>query len=149
DLRRPSVQRIFGLPNSRGLTTLLLADARSTPAPAAPTAAVVPAPGVEHLALLLSGPLPPNPGDLLGSQRMAALLDSLAAAYDVLVIDSPPALATTDPLVLARQTDGVLLVIGAGETRSPLVRQAADSLRQVGGRLLGAVLNKVPGTGAQ
>ncbi|HUS15623.1 MAG TPA: CpsD/CapB family tyrosine-protein kinase, partial [Chloroflexia bacterium] len=103
-------------------------------------------PGVPNLSLLPSGPLPPNPGDLLGSQRMATLLRDLVGQYDMLVIDSPPALAATDPLVLARQADGVLLVIGAGEARSPLVRQAADSIRQVGGRLLGVVLNKLAGT---
>jgi len=142
DLRRPSIGRMFGLPPGRGLTTVL-ADATQSASHPGPGAGPVPAPGVEHLMLLPSGPLPPNPADLLGSQRMAAVLDELATAYDILVLDSPPVLVATDPLLLASRVDGVLLVVSTGETRSPLVRQAAESIRQVGGRLLGVVLNKV------
>ena len=148
DLRRPALHRIFGVANSRGLTTLL-ADSAAGRAEADPAAVIVAAPAVDNLALLPSGPLPPNPGDLLGSQRITALLDTLAARYDLLIIDSPPTLAASDPLLLARQVDGVVLVVGAGETRAPLVRQAAAAVRQVGGRLLGVVLNKLADTGAR
>jgi non-specific protein-tyrosine kinase len=140
DLRRPTMRRIFDLPAGRGLTTLLAAGDTSA---AAVAGSCVAAPGVPNLSLLLSGPLPPNPGDLLGSARMAALLDTLATTFDVLVIDSPPVLVATDPLVLARQVDGVLFVVAAGATRAPLVRQAGEALNRVGGRLLGVVLTKL------
>ena len=142
DLRRPVMHRLFGLENKEGLTTLLLSDNPVLDGHVQSTA-------VENLRVLSTGPLPPNPSELLGSQRMAALIERLKADSDVILFDSPPSLAVTDASVLATQTDGVLLVADAGRTRRNFAEQSATRLRQVGGNLLGVVLNRLqPGTGA-
>jgi len=99
---------------------------------------------VENLQLLTSGPLPPNPSELLGSQRMGKLIEDLEQEADMLIFDSPPTLAVTDAAVLAKQVDGVLLVIDAGATQEEVARRAMAELSEVGAPVLGVVLNKVP-----
>jgi capsular exopolysaccharide synthesis family protein len=135
DLRRPRIHKVFGLHPRGGLTGSLLEgkmDGRLQPSQ------------VEGLAVLPAGEHPPNPSELLGSRRLRELLDELARNADVVVIDSPPVLPVTDAAVLAREVDGVLLVIDAGETRREVARRAAEGLQQVGAHLIGVVLNKVP-----
>jgi polysaccharide biosynthesis transport protein len=136
DLRRPRQHKIFGLENQEGLTSALLAED--------------PTPGVwlqdtqvDNLRLVTSGPLPPNPSELLGSQRMGRLIELLQGEADLVLFDSPPTLATADPAVLARQVDAVLLLVKSGGTRRPAAKQALQTLQQVGARVLGVVLNKV------
>ena len=99
---------------------------------------------VEGLTVLPSGELPPNPAELMGSQRMQELLHELAQQVDVVLIDSPPVLSVADAAVLARGVDGVLLVLEAGKTRREAARHAVERLRQVGANLVGVVLNAVP-----
>jgi len=99
--------------------------------------------GVENLRLLTSGPLPPNPSELLGSQRMRDLIERLEAEADVVVLDTPPALPVTDAVVLASQADGVLLVTDAGRTRRSAALRALENLRQVGANVVGAALNRL------
>jgi capsular exopolysaccharide synthesis family protein len=94
DLRRPVLHRIFQVDNDRGLTDVLLDAEPSLDGHLQPT-------GVENLRLLNTGPLPPNPSELLGSQRMAALIERLKEEADVVLFDSPPSLAVTDASVLA------------------------------------------------
>ncbi len=137
DLRRPTLHRIFGLPNAVGLTTALLSGADPT------LDGYVQPTKIENLYVLTSGPLPPNPSELLGSQRMQELIRRLQQEADILVFDSPPALAVTDAAVLARQLDGVLMIIDAGETRQPLAQRACEELSKVGARILGVALNKL------
>ncbi|MBN1813497.1 MAG: CpsD/CapB family tyrosine-protein kinase, partial [Anaerolineae bacterium] len=135
DLRRPRIHKIFGLHPRGGLTGSLLEgnmDGRLQPSQ------------VEGLAVLPAGELPPNPSELLGSKRLRELLDELAEDADVVVIDSPPVLPVTDAAVLAREVDGVLLVVDAGATRQEVVQRAVEGLRQVGAHLIGVVLNRVP-----
>jgi succinoglycan biosynthesis transport protein ExoP len=139
DLRRPRQHKMFNLASSQGLTQSLL-DGRLN-------GNVCPVQDTEGLAVLPSGELPPNPAELLGSQRMHALLEELTAHADVVLVDSPPLLPVTDAAVLAQNVDGVLLVIDAGRTRRSAAQQAVESLRQVGAHLLGAVLNGVPTRG--
>ena len=91
-----------------------------------------------------SGQLPPNPSELLGSQRMVDLIEELEKQADVLVFDSPPVLAVTDAAVLAKQVDGVLLVLDAGHTREQAATRTLDELAKVDAPILGVVLNKVP-----
>jgi len=100
--------------------------------------------GIPNLSLLLSGTLPPNPSELLGSKRMQQLLAYLHQSCDVVIIDAPPLLPVTDALVLAPLTDGVVLVIDHGGTRIGEARQGKTQLDQSGARVLGVVLNKIP-----
>jgi non-specific protein-tyrosine kinase len=139
DLRRPRLHRLFNVPLQGGLATSLLTghlDGNFQPTPAA-----------EGLSVLPAGPLPPNPAELLGSQRMRELLDDLAQQVDVVLIDSPPVLPVADTMGLAHMVDGVLLVVDSGKTRRGMVRQAIERLRQVGGNLIGVVLNRIPPPG--
>ncbi|MBK8045638.1 MAG: CpsD/CapB family tyrosine-protein kinase [Anaerolineales bacterium] len=135
DLRRPTLHRLFQLPNTVGLTN---AAAR------APTAAPFMQPTqVENLSVLTTGPLPPNPAELLGSTRFGELLKDLYQHADVILFDSPPALAVTDAPVLARQVDGVLLIIDAGATRRQWAVSAQETLNKVGAKVLGVALNRL------
>jgi len=137
DLRRPTQHTLFGLDNTTGLTTMMLAkDAHSDP-PLRQTP-------VDGLRVLPAGPTPPNPAELLGSRRMKEAVAALLAQADVLLFDAPPVLAVTDALVLAVQTDGVLLVVKAGGTRREHVQQAKERLERVNARIVGAVLNNAP-----
>jgi len=133
DLRRPTLHRIFGLPNEMGLTTMM----RDEEALAAPP---LQATEVEGLSVLTSGPLPPNPADLMGSRRMEEVIAALSERADQVLFDTPPVVAVTDAAVLATKVDGVLLVIGAGKTRRDQARAAVQRLEQINARLVGAVL---------
>jgi succinoglycan biosynthesis transport protein ExoP len=136
DLRRPMLHKIFQVPNHDGLTSVLLEDEPLLDGHLQET-------GVENLRLLTSGPLPPNPSELLGSLKMRRLIEQLEGQADVVLLDTPPALPVTDAAVLAAQAGGVLVVADAGRTRRAVARQAVDSLRNVGGNLLGVVLNRL------
>lgn len=137
DLRRPALHEIFGVSNERGLTTMFVdPQARAEP----PLVEV----GVENLWLLPSGPLPPNPADLLGSRRMEEIIAILRSRADILVFDAPPILAVTDAAVLGMKVDGVLLVVAAGRTRREQARQARELLERARVRVVGAVLTDAP-----
>jgi len=136
DLRSPSLHRIFGLPNERGLTSLMLA----------PTTGVR-----EHLQrseaggvdVLTSGPLPPNPAEILGSKRMESLVRELRDMADYVLFDTPPVLAVTDAAVLATKVDGSVLVLSAGKSRRDAAKKAKRTLEDLGVRFLGVVVNNV------
>lgn len=138
DLRRPTQHEIFQLaPNTLllgGLTELICTAEAEAGSYLRPT-------GVDNLFLIPSGALPPNPAELLGSQRMVQVLAGLAQAADVVILDSPPAAVVTDAVVLATRTDGVILVIKAGQTRLAVAGQVISNLNQAGARLLGGILN--------
>ena len=136
DLRRPVLHKIFHVPNNEGFTNALL---QGNPNPDG----YLQATKVENLRLLTSGPLPPNPSELLSSERMKGLIEHLKAQADVLIFDSPPCLAVTDAAVLASQVDGVLLVVDARVTRRGMATRGVESLRTVGANIVGAVLNKL------
>jgi non-specific protein-tyrosine kinase len=136
DLRRPMLHKIFQISNKGGLTSVLLEEDPVVDGHLQQT-------GIENLRILTSGPLPPNPSELLGSQKMQRLIEVLTDRADVVIFDTPPALPVTDAAVLATQTDGVLVVTDAGKTRRASVKQAVDNLRKVGGHLLGIVVNRL------
>jgi capsular exopolysaccharide synthesis family protein len=136
DLRRPTLHRLFELPNSSGLSTLFVMDdpdvgvfLQRTP--------------VENLLLLPSGPLPPNPAELLSSRRMGEIIAALKDAADLVVFDSPPLLGVADAAALAAQLDGVVLVVDSGRTRANALTGAADALRRAQATIWGVVLNKL------
>jgi len=132
DLRRPSLHALFGTANDRGLTTMLLQD--DAPAPLVETP-------IEGLRLLPSGPTPPNPSELLASRRLEGAIARLTGDADLVLFDSPPALAVSDAAVLSRRVDGVVLVVSAGKTRREHAARARQVLERAGARLLGVVLN--------
>jgi succinoglycan biosynthesis transport protein ExoP len=135
DLWRPTLHHIFERNNASGLTTVLLqSDANSS---------VTLQPGsVENLSLLLSGSLPPNPTDLLGSQRMGNLIEALKQQTDLVIFDSPPVMVDADAVILARRVDSVLLVVDAASTRQPNARRCKEALTAVGAYIAGVILNR-------
>ncbi len=141
DLRRPRIHEFFGLENGVGFTSALLGKV-----PLADAIQAVPdQPGID---LLASGPLPPNPSELLSSNRTAEVLNALRVEYDIVLVDSPPLLPVTDALVLSHRVDAVLLVSVAGATTRKEVVRATELLVQVEAPVVGAVLNGVDPEGS-
>lgn len=133
DLRRPGLHTLFDVPGEPGLTNVIL-DQAETDFPFQQTS-------VPGLTLLPSGPLPPRPADLLGSQRMGALIERLQTQADIVLFDTPPVTAVTDAAVLSTHLDGVLLVMRAGTTRRDRAREARRLLEKVKANIIGVVLN--------
>ncbi|HWC24911.1 MAG TPA: polysaccharide biosynthesis tyrosine autokinase [Flexivirga sp.] len=134
DLRRPAVAGIYDLDSSVGLTQVL-AGTTSVEDALQPTDK----PG---LFVLTAGQIPPNPSELLGSQRMKQLIESLTDTYRV-ILDAPPLLPVTDAALLSASADGAVVVVAASDTRVEHVQRARHNLEAVGGRVLGGVLNRV------
>ena len=136
DLRRPSQHTIFGVPNGAGLTTMVVEDRAMKEPPLQEI-------GVPDFWLLPSGPLPPNPSELLGSRRMEEIIAALLEHADMILFDVPPIIAVTDAAVLASKVDGVVLVFKAGGTKRDHAQRAKALLEKVNARLIGSVLNNV------
>lgn len=136
DLRRPSIHRMFGLRNTRGLTDLLRSERASLDGFIADTPQ-------ELLRVITSGPLPPNPAELLNSKRMETIIQRLKKEADVLIVDSPPLQVVTDAAILASRLDGTLLVVESGRTRRGAVKRSREVLAKAGARVLGVVLNRL------
>ncbi|MEZ4559111.1 MAG: CpsD/CapB family tyrosine-protein kinase [Caldilineaceae bacterium] len=136
DFRRPIQHKLFGLRNTYGLTLALLGHADSLESLMQET-------GVANLHLLTTGPLPPNPSELLGSKRMQNVVMDLLNMADVVVIDSLPVTVVSDTAIIASMVDGVLLVLRAGHTRNDYAKRAMAVLHHVNARVLGFVLNDV------
>jgi capsular exopolysaccharide synthesis family protein len=134
DLRKPVQHKIFGKPN-KGLTNIF--------AEGIPIESVLQQTQVENLYLLTSGPIPPNPSELLGGKKLVEVLDALKSQADYVIIDAPPVIAVTDACVLASKVDGVNLVIGAGIVRPEMAQKAKELLTKAKGHLLGVILNRV------
>ena len=99
--------------------------------------------GIEGLDALTAGVIPPNPSELLGSERMKNILQRAKEEYDYVLIDTPPVLPVTDSLVLGRMVDGLILVIDSGEIKVEMAREVKNQLVHAGANILGVVLNKV------
>ncbi len=141
DLHRPRVHRLFGLSNNEGLTSAVLAEQLTVDG-------LLKATRVPGLQVLTSGPIPPNPTELVGSARMRDMLGLLSAQADVVVVDSPPVVILADAAVLATQVDGALLVLEAAQTRRDVAQRAVEQLRGVKAHVVGALLNRVPMRGS-
>ena len=135
DLRRPTLHRVFGLGNNRGLTSALLE--------ALPFAEVAQTTSMPGLSVLTSGPVPPNPAELVGSNRMRESLEAAVDQYDMILLDSPPLVSVSDAVALSAFTDGVVLVVQTGKVPHEVIRRAASQLHAVKGRILGVVMNAV------
>ena len=138
DLRKPGIGRLLNLGTGKyaGLSSYLAGAS-------ALDLVTVPHPAIPNLAAIPTGPLPPNPADLLSSHRLADAIADLRTKYKFIVIDSPPIMAATDAVVLSVQADGVLLVVRSGETPKEAFTRTRDLLVSVKCRLLGVVLNAV------
>lgn len=134
DLRKPRIHKIYSLRNDKGLSTYLAGGSdiniiREGPLP--------------NLSVIPSGPIPPNPSELLGSKRMKELLETLRGSFDVIIIDSPPVLTVSDSLVMGKMTDGVLLVTRGGKTTYELSMRSIKSISDMKANLLGIVINAI------
>ncbi|MBB6176107.1 capsular exopolysaccharide synthesis family protein [Anoxybacillus tengchongensis] len=134
DLRKPTVHYTFRRDNYVGLTNVLTKQATLQTA--------VKETDVENLFVLTSGPIPPNPAELLGSATMEDLLAEAYDQFDVVLFDTPPVLAVTDAQILANQCDGTILVVQSGRTEIEAAQKAKELLLAAKGKLLGVVLNQ-------
>lgn len=135
DMRRPALHRVFQIPNSKGLTNLLLCNDTD--------ASFVQATKIKDLSLVPSGPLPPNPAELLGSGRMKEVTAWLAQQADYVIFDSPPILVVTDSALLAQLVDTTLVVANAAQTRYQVLAAAGKRIAAVDGHIAGVLLNRV------
>jgi polysaccharide biosynthesis transport protein len=140
DLRRPRLLDYLGLEGSAGLTNVLIGEASLDD--------MLQPFGQTTLSLLGSGPIPPNPAEMLSSDRMRALVADLEQRFDIVLYDAPPLLPVTDAAVLSSMTDGALMVVGVGVIKKEHLRRATERLEQAQGTLLGLILNRLPSKGA-
>jgi len=138
DMRRPRLQKIFDMQGQEGLSSILSSDTSE-----ADMLAVIRNDEPSGLSVLTSGPIPPNPAELLGSDQMRRLLAALQANYTHVVIDSPPVSSFTDGVLISTMVDGVLLVVHGGKSSRHIVRRSKQLLNDVGAKIFGVVLNNV------
>ncbi|WP_312562808.1 CpsD/CapB family tyrosine-protein kinase [Anaerospora sp.] len=134
DLRKPVQHRIFGKRN-KGVTNILVDDS--------PAETFLQDTEIDNLRILPSGPIPPNPSELLSSAKMIQLLDELKGLADFVLIDAPPTIAVTDAAVMAVKVDGIVLVIDSTSVRPEMAQKAKDLLVKANGHILGVILNRV------
>lgn len=138
DMRRPTAHSTFDLNNIVGLSTILASRQREFE-----LSDVVRPSGIENLEVITSGPIPPNPSELLNSGRMRQLLKVLEGHYDIVVVDAPPMLQVTDAQILAGRVDGVILVVRQGVAQKAAVRRCVQLMKMAKANLLGFVMNDV------
>lgn len=136
DLRKPTIHKKLGVSNQAGLTTILSKEKGLDE--------VIIASDIQNFNILTSGPIPPNPAELLGSKKMRSFIAELKESFDMILIDAPPVLAVTDAQVLSTLTDGVIFVAGYGQAEKNAVVRAKELINKVGGKILGVVINKIP-----
>lgn len=134
DLRRPTIERMLGVPNVRGLSSWLADNSV--------TDIMVPVDGTPGLVLVPSGPPPANPGELLATGGLSELLDELTGQFEVVVVDAPPVLSAADASTIAPHVDGTLIVVDGRRTDTDTLLRVRGELQRTGGNLVGAVLNR-------
>ena len=137
-MRRPRLHNVFGIENAGGLSSVLSNDLGDQE-----ILELVRYDEKTNLNLLTSGPVPPNPAELIGSEQMASLLKTLQKHFTHVVVDSPPIASFTDGVLIASMVDGVILVVHAGKSSRQMVKRSKQLLQEIGARVLGVVLNKV------
>jgi polysaccharide biosynthesis transport protein len=135
DMRKPRLHKVFNMANGQGLSNLLANQAK--------LGGLIKPTGISNLSIIISGPVSPNPGELLASKTMREALETLKGRYDRIIIDCPPMLGIVDAFLLSPLTDGIIIVVRSGRTGKDLIRKAAKSLEGVKARVLGVVLNDV------
>ncbi len=135
DLRRPVIHSIFGLEKENGLTNYMIDSI--------PFETILKPTMIDNLTIVPCGLLPPNPSELLGSQKMDDFINRLKSKFDMILFDSPPVIAVTDAAVLGNKVHGVVMVISAGNTNRDAIGRSKSLLENVNARIIGAVLNNV------
>jgi succinoglycan biosynthesis transport protein ExoP len=150
DLRKPAIDRVFGVEMNPGLTDILMGNYawRDTVKTVTDmimgqmgTDEVMMTPGLDNLHLITSGPIPPNPAELIESERLTTLMEEAKKEYDIVVFDSTPILSTADAAIMGTKVDGVLLVYRVGTVSRGLLRRSTAQLKQVNSNIMGVVLN--------
>jgi capsular exopolysaccharide synthesis family protein len=136
DLRKPSIHKKLGVTNSIGLTNMLVQGVKKEEC--------IFKTSVNNLFVLTSGPIPPNPAELLGTKKMLNLIENLKEEFELVLIDAPPVLAVTDAQILSTIADGVIFVASYGEAQKNALIDAKHLIDKVGGKIIGIVFNKVP-----
>lgn len=139
DLRKPVQHKIFELPNQKGVTNVLVEQLRAED--------IIHSTKVCNLSVLTSGLIPPNPSELLSSERMKSLAEGLKDQFDIVLFDAPPALAVTDAAVLSSRVDGVILVLKSGVAKIDMAKQAKEQIEKANGKFIGSVLYGVSFSG--
>ncbi|TJX12821.1 CpsD/CapB family tyrosine-protein kinase [Tissierella creatinini] len=138
DMRKPRIHKVFGINNREGLTNILMGEK---------VLADVEYRGeesIKSLTVVTSGPIPPNPSELLGSRRMKDFLEDMRDHFDMIIIDSPPINLVTDSAILSTIADGTIMVVEVGKTEAEAAINGKELLDKVNANLLGVVLNKIP-----
>ncbi|KAA8812682.1 CpsD/CapB family tyrosine-protein kinase, partial [Lactobacillus crispatus] len=138
DLRRPTLHSTFNVKNNTGLTTVLTSEADEIN-----LNDVVEESGIDNLSILTSGPIPPNPAELIGSRRMETFIELVKSHYDMVIIDLAPVLEVSDTQELASHLDGVVLVVRQGVTQKAGITRAVQMLKFAKARILGYVMNDI------
>jgi capsular exopolysaccharide synthesis family protein len=133
DMRKPTVHYTFRLENTVGLSNYLIGEKGLE--------SVVKDTNIPNLGIVTSGPIPPNPAEILSSKRMKQFIDEAKELFDIIIFDTPPVLAVTDPSIMAKLCDGVLLVVRSKQTEYEAAKRAKEQLAQVQANILGVVLN--------
>ena len=135
DMRRPSVSRMLDLPRTPGLSNLLTEDCKD-----AIRVGVL----HEHLSILFSGDIPPNPSELIGSDKLKKCMVDFSENYDYIIVDLPPVISVSDPLAMSKNIDGMVVVVRHGHTKKSDIMEAMRQLKLVGANVLGFVYNDAP-----
>ncbi len=135
DLRKPRVHKIFKMKNTVGLSTLLTGRAKLTE--------TLHKTHIKNVFVIPSGPIPPNPAELLDSDVMTLVLEKLLEKVDYIFLDTPPLIGIVDPILIGKHSDGMILVNWGGKTKTDVLRKAKDEIDRFGVRILGVVLNKI------
>lgn len=139
DMRKPTVHKTFGIPNHEGLTTLLTEkDVKLS--------SVIRQGSNENLFILTSGPVPPNPSELLDSNKMNKIIDILEGAFDLVIFDMPPIITVTDSQIMAAKTDGTIFVVRSGVASKEALVKSRQLLEIVNANVIGTVFNGVERT---
>lgn len=136
DLRKPTIHKKIGLPNSGGMTNLLIQKKQIDEC--------IMETDVQNLYVITSGPIPPNPAELLGSNRMKALIKEFENVFDITLIDAPPVLAVTDAQILSKICNGTIITTAHGQTEKEAIIKTKELLDTTDSKILGIVFNKIP-----
>jgi len=138
DMRRPRLHSIFNASNAGGLSTILSSDLEESE-----ILDIIQYDEDSKLYLMTSGPVPPNPAELIGSEQMTGLMKFLQVEFTHVIVDSPPIASFTDGVLIASMVDGVILVVNSGKSSRQVVRRSRQLLMDIGAKILGVVLNNV------
>ena len=141
DMRKPRVHKVFGVTNLEGLTNILMGEKNLA------DVAFKGDQDIQSLTIVTSGPIPPNPAELLGSRRMSDFLQDMRDQFDMVILDSPPINLVTDSAILSTITDGTIMVVEVGKTDIEAAVSGKELLEKVNANLIGIVLNKIPTRG--